>query len=156
MKKRLLLSGLAILTMPGCIHIKVDPIQVTADVNLNPKVDNDLDNSFTQAKTATGVIPRDLHDRFVSRRSGVDALRASGVARENNQGFLEQNGGDDKATQLIQDENADRAKAFAIIAQKDGTTADAVGRERAKKIAEKVKPGTWIQAEDGTWAQKQP
>jgi uncharacterized protein YdbL (DUF1318 family) len=155
MKKRLLLLGMAILTLPGCIHIKVDPIQVTADVNLNPKVDKDLDNSFTQAKATNGVIPQDLHDRFVKRHPDIDALRASGVARENNQGFLEQNGGDDKATQLIKDENDDRAKAFAIVAQKDGTTADAVGRERAKKIAEKVNPGTWIQAEDGSWSQKQ-
>jgi uncharacterized protein YdbL (DUF1318 family) len=125
-------------------------------VNLNVKVDKDLDSSFTPAKTASGIIPQDLHDRFLQRRPALDALRASGMVGENNQGFVELRGSaDDKAVQLVKDENVDRTKVFAIIAQRDGTAVDEVGRERAKKITDNAKPGVWLQATDGTWAQKQ-
>jgi uncharacterized protein YdbL (DUF1318 family) len=155
MKKCLILLCLAAMALPGCLDVKVEPIHVTADVNLNVKVDKDIDSSFTQSKTTSGVLPQDLHNSFLQRRPALEALRASGVARENNQGFVELNGGDDKAAQIVKDENDDRTKAFDIIAQKDGITADEVGRERAKKIAEKAKPGVWLQSPDGTWGQKQ-
>ena len=156
MKKCLLILGLVAMALPGCLDVKVEPIHVTADVNLNVKVDKDIDNSFTQTKTANGILPQDLHDRFLQRHPALDALRQSGVVGENNQGFVELRGvADDKTVQLVKAENDDRTKAFAIIAQKDGTAPDEVGRERAKKIADKAKPGVWLQAVDGTWSQKQ-
>ena len=156
MKKCLMILCVAVMALPGCLDVKVEPIHVTADVNLNVKVDKDLDSSFTQAKTASGVLPQDLHERFLQRRPALDALKTSGVVGENNQGFVELRGvADNKAVQLVKDENNDRTKAFAIIAQKDGTAVDEVGRERAQKIADKAKPGIWLQAVDGTWSQKQ-
>lgn len=156
MKKCLTILCLTAMALPGCLDVKVEPIHVTADVNLNVKVDKDLDNSFTQSKADSGIIPKDLHERFVQRHPAIEALRASGVVGENNQGFVELRGvADDKAVQLVKDENDDRTKAFAIIAQKDGTAPDEVGRERAKKIADRAKPGVWLQAVDGTWSQKQ-
>jgi hypothetical protein len=156
MKKCLTILCLTAMALPGCLDVKVEPIHVTADVNLNVKVDKDLDNSFTQSKTASGILPADLHARFLQRHPALDALRTSGVVGENNQGFAELRGAaDDKTAQLVKDENDDRTKAYAIIAQKDGIAPDEVGRERANKIATKAKPGVWLQATDGTWSQKQ-
>ncbi|CAM3082510.1 YdbL family protein [Rariglobus hedericola] len=93
-----------------------------------------------------------LRGRMEKRISSIDALKTQGVLGENNRGFLEVRSGDDQGVAAA--ENADRSVVYAAIAQKTGSTADAVGKARAKQIAGASAKGVWVQAENGSWAQK--
>jgi hypothetical protein len=110
----------------------------------------------TQAQTPDGRIPLSVLRKYQEKRlPALDALKASGVVGENNQGFVEVrgNGGDDVAN-LVAVENHDRAVVYTVLARKYNIGPEQVGLLRAKKIAEKSKPGIWLQAPDGTWYQK--
>lgn len=84
----------------------------------------------------------------------VDALKASGAIGEDNRGFLSVRESRENAAEIVQAENADRRVVYDSIASKTGTTADAVGRARAQKIAAQSASGVWLQGEDGSWYQK--
>jgi hypothetical protein len=43
--RRLLLASYAAL-LGGCVHVKMDPIEVNANVNVNVKIDKALDDFF--------------------------------------------------------------------------------------------------------------
>lgn len=96
-----------------------------------------------------------VKSRMLQRESSVDALKSAGLVGENNRGFLEARGslsGDQQ--KVVSDENSDRGTVYAAIASQVGTSADAVGRSRAAKIAASSRSGVWIQAADGSWAKK--
>lgn len=59
---------------------------------------------------------------------------------------------DDKMT--IAEENLKRMKRFREVAQKSGTTLEAVQKRRMLKFREKASSGTWLQGDDGKWSQK--
>jgi uncharacterized protein YdbL (DUF1318 family) len=110
----------------------------------------------THAQTPGGLIPLSVLRQFQEKRlPALDALKARGVVGENNQGFVEVRGnaGDDAAN-LVADENHDRGVVYALFAHKYNMAPEQVGLRRARKIAEKSKPGVWLQAPDGTWYQK--
>lgn len=93
--------------------------------------------------------------RMEQRIGPLNALKASGVVGENNQGFLEPRGNASAADQkTIAEENADRRTVYAAIAAQTGASPDAVGRHRAQQIASIALPGHWIQEPNGTWRQK--
>jgi uncharacterized protein YdbL (DUF1318 family) len=92
--------------------------------------------------------------RIKARLSTLDSLKASGAVGENNRGFVEVRGGGGDASSVVSAENSDRETVYAAIAQKTGSTADAVGRARARKIAAESASGVWVQGEDGSWAKK--
>ncbi len=46
MRLRILLLALALAGSSGCLHVKMDPIQVNAVVDVNVKVDRALDDFF--------------------------------------------------------------------------------------------------------------
>ena len=93
--------------------------------------------------------------RMEQRLGAVDALKARGVAGENNRGFLEPRGNASGGDQgLISEENADRRTVYAAIAAQTGASPDAVGRQRAQQIASIARPGHWIQDPSGNWRQK--
>jgi len=107
---------------------------------------------------ATNLRAADLgavKQRMAQRLPTVDALRDRGAAGENNRGFLEARGAlppvDNKT---VADENSDRGSVYAALAQQTGTSADQVGRARAKQIAQGSKPGVWLQRESGEWYKK--
>lgn len=58
MKRHLALLGLATL-LSGCIHVKMDPIEVHATVDVNVRVDQALTNFFgdLDEKSKTVVTP---------------------------------------------------------------------------------------------------
>ena len=96
-----------------------------------------------------------VKQRMAQRLPTVDALKDHGAVGENNRGFLEARAtlsGDDNGT--ISAENSDRAVVYGALAQQTGSTADQVGRARAKKIAETSRPGVWLQDESGRWFKK--
>jgi uncharacterized protein YdbL (DUF1318 family) len=109
-----------------------------------------------QAQAPAGAIPLSVLRKYQEKRlPALDALKASGVVGENNQGFVEVRGnGSDYAANLVADENHDRAVVYTVLARKYSIGPEQVGLLRAKKIAEKSKPGIWLQAPDGTWYQK--
>lgn len=92
--------------------------------------------------------------RMVQRISQIDQLKSSGAVGENNRGFLEVRGGGGDAASVVGAENADREKVYAAIAKQAGSSADQVGRARARQIAAGSASGVWLQREDGNWYKK--
>ncbi|MFZ9682817.1 MAG: YdbL family protein [Cephaloticoccus sp.] len=92
--------------------------------------------------------------RMEQRLGELDQLKASGAIGENNRGFVElrESGGDAGAVAAA--ENRDRETVYAAIAAKAGTSADQVGRARARQIAANSAAGVWLQDESGTWYRK--
>lgn len=93
--------------------------------------------------------------RMEQRLGTVNELKDRGAAGENNRGFLEARGGasgDDQ--RVISEENGDRRTVYAAIASQTGSSADAVGRQRAQQIAGLARSGHWIQDSSGAWKQK--
>ena len=110
----------------------------------------------TQAQAPDGRIPLSVLRQFQAKRlPALDALKARGVVGEDNRGLVEVRGnsGDDVAN-LVADENHDRGVVYALFARKYNMAPEQVGLRRARTIAEKSKPGIWLQAPDGTWYQK--
>lgn len=96
-----------------------------------------------------------IRQRMNQRLPQITALKTQKIAGEDNRGFLAVRGNASAADQaLIAEENKDRASAYELLASQTGSTADQVGRARAKKIADSSPAGVWIQADDGSWAQK--
>ena len=118
---------------------------------------------FAFAALLATVVATNLHaadlgavkQRMAQRLPAVDALRDRGAAGENNRGFLEARGALSGAeSQTVADENSDRGAVYAALAQQTGSTADQVGRARAKQIAQGSKPSVWLQNEKGEWYKK--
>jgi uncharacterized protein YdbL (DUF1318 family) len=92
--------------------------------------------------------------RMTQRIGQIDQLKSSGVVGENNRGFLEVRGGGGDASSVVGAENADREKVYAAIAKQTGSSAEQVGRARARQIAGNSAPGVWLQNEAGAWYKK--
>ena len=144
-----LLVSAALLSAAGCFTVKTEseikPIHITMDVNL--KVDKEIDKAFADENMAK---PK-------GDFAAVKALLDRKVAGITNKAMLEPRDGatdDDKI--LIAESNARKLKRFNQIAKDSGVALEAVQKRSAKKIAEKIPAGSgvWLQAEDGSWAQK--
>ena len=147
MNKFLLPVSIVLIATVGCIQLKTEseikPIHITMDVNL--KVDKELDKTFAnedqqQAKGDYAAI-KSLIDRKVAGYTNTAMLEARDGATD-----------DDKMT--IAEENLKRMKRFREVAQKSGTTLEAVQKRRMLKLREKAASGTWLQGDDGSWSQK--
>jgi uncharacterized protein YdbL (DUF1318 family) len=92
--------------------------------------------------------------RMEQRLPQVQALKAQGAVGENDRGFLEVRVGIGDAAAVVAAENQDRAVVYAEIAKRTNATADQVGRARALKIAQRSRPGEWVQDESGEWKKK--
>jgi uncharacterized protein YdbL (DUF1318 family) len=68
--------------------------------------------------------------------------------------YLEFIGGQKESADVVAAENKDRETVYAAIAKQQETTAELVGKRRALQIANRAKPGQWIQDADGNWIQK--
>lgn len=96
-----------------------------------------------------------IQQRMQSRLGAIDALKQRGAVGENNRGYLEARGAVSAAeSQLLSEENRDRAEVYGEIAKRTGGSADSVGRVRARKIAENSAKGIWLQNEAGEWYRK--
>lgn len=105
--------------------------------------------SFTHADEVS-----DAKQRIQARQSEVATLKSSGTLGENNRGLLEVRDNAAGADKVASDENRDREVLYAVVAKRSGSTPDAVGRARAKELAQSSKPGVWVQDEAGHWAKK--
>jgi len=96
----------------------------------------------------------EIKARIKARLPVIDALKADGIIGENNRGYLEFIKNNKSKEDVVISENQDRKKVYSAIAKQQGTTADLVGKRRAKQITERAKPGQWIQDGSGNWHQK--
>ena len=92
--------------------------------------------------------------RMKARLPAILELKEKGVVGEDKNGLLQFVGQKKEKEDLIAAENADRKKVYSHIAKQQGTTAQLVGERRALQIAQKAKPGTWLQDQSGKWYQK--
>lgn len=106
------------------------------------------------AVTATAADLGAVKARMSQRLSQLDQLKAGGAVGENNRGFVEVRGGGGDAASVVAAENQDREAVYAAIAQQTGSSANQVGRARAKQIASASAPGVWLQKDDGSWYRK--
>ena len=97
---------------------------------------------------------KEIRDRMIARLPEIKALKAKGLVGENNKGFLEFVGQQKEKPEIVTAENKDRAAVYEAIAKQQGTTVELVGKHRAIQIADKAKPGEWLQDADGQWYQK--
>ncbi|HHK60474.1 MAG TPA: DUF1318 domain-containing protein [Desulfobacterales bacterium] len=96
----------------------------------------------------------EIKARMLARLPTINALKAKGVVGENNRGLLEYRSSDRPQAEVVEAENADRLAVYRAIAQKQGVDPSLVGARRARQIAAKALPGTWLQNEQGQWYQK--
>lgn len=94
-----------------------------------------------------------VKERMLERVPAINVLKAEGIVGENSQGYLEFRG-PQKQADMVQAENADRAKVYEAIGQKTGAEANVVGQRRAAQIAQQAPGGTWLQSPNGNWYQK--
>ncbi len=92
--------------------------------------------------------------RMNQRLSQVDQLKASGAIGENNRGYLDVRDGGGDAANVVSAENRDREVVYAEIAKRAGSSAEQVGKARARQIAANSAAGVWLQREDGSWYKK--
>ena len=156
MKTTQTIAILAAACAAGCFSVKtesevkpieVKPIHITMDINLNVKVNKELDKAFAdenqQKPQGNFVAVKDMLDR---KAAGV-SNKALLIAR-------------DKATDadqmLIAESNANRMKRFSDIAKSTGAPLDTVQRQRAAQWREKIPAGSgvWYQDDSGKWLQK--
>ena len=97
-----------------------------------------------------------IKQNMIKRLPRIQELKKDGLIGENQQGFLEavQSSLPAADKEAIEAENADRKAVYEAIARQQGTTAELVGKLRAKKIFEQAKSGEFLKQEDGTWKKK--
>jgi len=102
---------------------------------------------------ATGKVT--IQRRLSQRLPAIDAIKLSGRVGENRNGYLEARGELTKNEEkLVDEENGDRRKIFAIVSIKTNTATTTVGATRARQIVERSRRGIWLQNESGEWFQK--
>ena len=84
----------------------------------------------------------------------IKVLKDKGLVGENNKGFLEFVGQQKEKQEVVTAENRDREIVYKAIAKQQGTTVELVGKHRAIQIANKARPGEWLQDANGKWYQK--
>jgi uncharacterized protein YdbL (DUF1318 family) len=92
--------------------------------------------------------------RMAQRLPSLDEFKAKGELGENNRGLIELRGGGVEAGDVMAGENRDREAVYAAIAKQTGSSADQVGRARARQIAAGSAAGVWLQRDSGEWYRK--
>jgi len=105
---------------------------------------------------AAGAFPsaEEIRARMLARLPEIIALKDKGLIGENSNGFLEFVGQQKEAQAVVTAENQDRKTVYKAIAKQQGTTVELVGKHRAIQIANKARPGEWLQDANGKWYQK--
>jgi len=105
---------------------------------------------------AAGAFPsaKEIRARMLARLPEIKVLKDKGLVGENNKGFLEFVGRQKEKQEVVTAENRDREMVYKAIAKQQGTTVELVGKHRAIQIANKARPGEWLQDANGKWYQK--
>ena len=105
---------------------------------------------------AAGAFPsaKEIRARMLARLPEIKVLKDKGLVGENNNGFLEFVGRQKEKQEVVTAENRDREMVYKAIAKQQGTAVELVGKHRAIQIANKARPGEWLQDANGKWHQK--
>jgi hypothetical protein len=105
---------------------------------------------------AAGAFPsaKEIRARMLARLPEIKVLKDKGLVGENNNGFLEFVGQQKEKQEVVSAENRDREMVYKAIAKQQGTAVELVGKHRAIQIANKARPGEWLQDANGKWYQK--
>jgi uncharacterized protein YdbL (DUF1318 family) len=96
----------------------------------------------------------ELQKRFKDRLPQIDQLKKQGVIGETSEGYLDfVEGSSGKHGDLVNEENGDRRKLYALIAKETGTDAEIVAKRAAKRNFDRAQPGQYLK-ENGTWRKK--
>ena len=106
------------------------------------------------ANVAAFAGAEDIKKRMKARLSTIVSLKNQGIIGESNEGYIVYMGNARPQQDVINAENSDRKFVYEAIANKQGSTADVVGKRRALQIAEKADPGEWLQDTNGNWYKK--
>ena len=101
------------------------------------------------------AVAGDIKERMKERLPIITALKTKGFVGENNRGFLEFLKAEKPHQDDVKAENRDRLTVYKIIAERQKTTPDLVGRQRAAQIAQREPKGNWVQDAGGKWLQVQ-
>jgi uncharacterized protein YdbL (DUF1318 family) len=94
-------------------------------------------------------------ERIKQRLAQVDQLKAAGSVGEDAKGFLvERTPLSGRKASIVSSENADRRVIYEATAMKTAQSVEQVGAQRALQIAERARPGVWLQKPSGEWYQK--
>jgi len=98
----------------------------------------------------------DLQQRFKQRYPKLMAAKNAGTIGETHAGWVEvvKPPAQSDVQSLVDAENADRKKLYAIIAEKEGTTPQHVAERNAIRNFEKADSGHWLKTADGVWKKK--
>ena len=93
---------------------------------------------------------------MLERKPQLDTLKTRGTIGEDNKGYVAVVTGTltEAEKKVVEAENADRAKVYAAIASRHGSSAIEVGQRRALKLAEQAAVGEFIMNAEGTWTKK--
>lgn len=96
-----------------------------------------------------------LKARFQERETKLQKLKTEGAAGETFQGFIETpKTATDEVKKLLEEENTDRRRLYALIAQKEGGTPDLVADRAARRNFSRAKSGEMLKFPDGVWRKK--
>lgn len=144
-----LLAAAALLATAGCFSVKTEseikPIHITMDINL--KVDKELDRAFADENQATPKGPFKEVKAALDRQ--VAGLAANGL-------LVARRGATDDDKIVIAEANVRRQKRIEEIAKSSGLSLEAVQKRHARRMRERLAPGSgvWYQDDAGTWRQK--
>ena len=104
--------------------------------------------------TGTAAWGASIKTRMKNRLPALMELKDKGLVGETNKGYLQFRGAAKEKENVVKAENADRKKVYKAIAKQQGVTIEVVEKRRALQIAQKARPGHWLQDEAGKWYQK--
>ena len=124
--------------MTGKTHVVLVIFAVAASVALMPH------NLWAQG----------IKERMKNRLPVIVEMKEKGIIGENNSGYLAYMSDEKPNQDVVENENRDRRKIYAFIADKQDTTLEKVEKLRAKQIARNAETGDYLQKPDGTWYRK--
>ncbi|MBF0199810.1 MAG: YdbL family protein [Desulfamplus sp.] len=96
----------------------------------------------------------DIKLRMTQRLPAIVEMKKQGIVGENAAGYLEYVTAARPNEPIVNAENSDRQKVYAMIAKQQGVTVEKVGELRAAQIVQRAVPGEFLKRADGTWYQK--
>lgn len=98
----------------------------------------------------------DLKQRFQQRYPQLLKAKTAGEIGETVAGYIEAVKGSVSGdlAKVVAAENADRAKLYKILAEKEGTTPEHIAERNAIRNFEKARSGEYLKGRDGQWHQK--
>jgi uncharacterized protein YdbL (DUF1318 family) len=84
----------------------------------------------------------------------LEQARAQGLVGEQADGFVGVVSSTPETEALAASVNAQRRAAYADIASRNGTTADAVAAVTAERVIARLPRGSWVRDSTGAWVRK--